>query len=670
MNIITENTPLTARAGAACCACCYCTASLLPGSAFACLAFAMKAGANSGKKQRLKLQVARVTQRSTSQRLPADTVTIESQPAHDFRLKGVPKDLFTVFHVREAAYEVEKRIVAARRPLEHRSMVVEEGRLYQELLAIPTRTPWTASTKARKAHEVESAGFESYLSSVYSRYPPSRLNHFEHNVGVWRQLWRVCELSDVLLLSADVRHPMFHFPPSLYRHVVHDLGKPLLLVLNKVDLVDATTLDGWVAWFRRRYPGLEVLCFSSFPNGEAVVSDHVDVAVKRKDRRREGGRRQQPAGVRDLMDALERKLREKLDRGRRVEEAKETGGKAADEAAVGSRAAAVPGALRVRGRTREKALPKAHAESAEAEGKNPGDAAEGESVADGKEDTVAAAGTDPSAALPTAPKSTAPRTSKRMARLTHAVDAALPSPTPVLPSSAPPADVPDQADGSEEEDELVTLHAPAPARPSRHSILVVGVIGHPNCGKSSLINGLFGRPVVSASDTPGHTKHLQTLALTPTIAIVDSPGLVFPAVDMPRELQVLCGIFPISQLREPYSAIAYLAERVPLERIYGLRRAQHDDGPNAVSGARHAHGHDDDDEEEEVREVGRALNAAEQDVGWSAWELCEAFARQRGFTVKGSNGRWDTHRAANAILHDVLHGVVVFNFKAPTALVE
>ena len=51
---------------------------------------------------------------------------------------------------------------------------------------------------------------------------------------VWRQLWRTCERSDVLLVLADVRHPLFHFPPSLYTYVTSVLRKPMVLVLNKV----------------------------------------------------------------------------------------------------------------------------------------------------------------------------------------------------------------------------------------------------------------------------------------------------------------------------------------------------------------------------------------------------------------------------------------------------
>jgi ribosome biogenesis GTPase A len=62
-------------------------------------------------------------------------------------------------------------------------------------------------------------------------------------------------------------------------------------------------------------------------------------------------------------------------------------------------------------------------------------------------------------------------------------------------------------------------------------------------GKSSLLNGLMGRKVVSTSRTPGHTKHFQTIFLTKTVRLVDCPGLIFPSL-VPKELQVcdgLCG---------------------------------------------------------------------------------------------------------------------------------
>ena len=68
-------------------------------------------------------------------------------------------------------------------------------------------------------------------------------------------------------------------------------------------------------------------------------------------------------------------------------------------------------------------------------------------------------------------------------------------------------------------------------------ILTIGCVGQPNVGKSSLMNAIMGKKVVSVSRTPGHTKHFQTIFLTQTVKLCDCPGLVFPS-KVPRALQV------------------------------------------------------------------------------------------------------------------------------------
>ncbi len=100
--------------------------------------------------------------------------------------------------------------------------------------------------------------------------------------------------------------------------------------------------------------------------------------------------------------------------------------------------------------------------------------------------------------------------------------------------------------------------------------VTIGCCGFPNVGKSSLLNSLNGRKVVSVSRTPGHTKHLQTIFLTKHVRLVDCPGLVFPSL-VEKPLQVLAGIYPIAQLQEPYRAIRYLSERVPVIDILKLK---------------------------------------------------------------------------------------------------
>ena len=66
---------------------------------------------------------------------------------------------------------------------------------------------------------------------------------------------------------------------------------------------------------------------------------------------------------------------------------------------------------------------------------------------------------------------------------------------------------------------------------------ISGMVGQPNAGKSSLINSLMGKRVVSVSKTPGHTKHFQTIHITRSVVLMDCPGLVFPSV-VDRPLQV------------------------------------------------------------------------------------------------------------------------------------
>jgi hypothetical protein len=137
------------------------------------------------------------------------------------------------------------------------------------------------------------------------------------------------------------------------------------------------------------------------------------------------------------------------------------------------------------------------------------------------------------------------------------------------------------------------------------------------------INALKGKKVVSTSRTPGHTKWRQTIFLSPKLVLQDCPGLVFPALDVPKQLQVLCGIYPLSQLREPYSAVHYLAERVPVEEIYRLEKVD----PNEP---------------------------------WSGWHICQAYAKKRGYRTR--RGNFDGHRAGIEILKDVWDGRIVLYF--------
>lgn len=156
-----------------------------------------------------------------------------------------------------------------------------------------------------------------------------------------------------------------------------------------------------------------------------------------------------------------------------------------------------------------------------------------------------------------------------------------------------------------------------------NGMLTIGCVGFPNVGKSSLMNALMGRKVVSVSKTPGHTKHFQTIFLTNNVRLCDCPGLVFPS-SVPRNIQVLIGSYPIAQLREPFASVRYLAERIDLIKTLNIK----------VDGL------------------------------WSAAEICDAWALKRGF-LTAKAGRPDTNRAANSILRMALAGQIRLSFLPP-----
>jgi ribosome biogenesis GTPase A len=54
-----------------------------------------------------------------------------------------------------------------------------------------------------------------------------------------------------------------HFSPALYDHVVKDLKKRLILVLNKVDLAPVELVAAWKNYFEDKFPLLSVVCFTS-----------------------------------------------------------------------------------------------------------------------------------------------------------------------------------------------------------------------------------------------------------------------------------------------------------------------------------------------------------------------------------------------------------------------
>ncbi|KAJ2710362.1 hypothetical protein H4R19_003783 [Coemansia spiralis] len=430
--------------------------------------------------------------------------------------------------------EIEANKKRSMQPLERlapeQGLVMSFDTAYSADVDIPVRPEWRRGESKAAVEAREEAYFAQWLSRIQELRDEDSVSLYEKNLEVWRQLWRVVEISDVLLLIVDIRHPVLHFPPSLYRYVAETTGKPLVVVLNKTDLVAPATVAAWETYFRARFPAVQLTTFCCYRAEAAAVDEDSSVTAM--------------------------KLRKRRPR-RRVYETAQVG--------------------RLLAACRDVCDPAVRA------------------VADWDE---------------------------IIARYAVPTDEALAD-----------SDAESDADSDSESDpgtnaELAPVEPPEGAR-----YVTIGMVGHPNVGKSTVINSIARRSVVSTSRTPGHTKHFQTIHIAPTLRLCDCPGLVFPCV-VERPLQVLAGLYNIAQVQEPYTAVQYLAERVPVEKVLALKPP-----PDSLAAAR-------------------------GNYRWSAWDICEAFAIDRGFfTPKAA--RPDVYRAALYMLRWVLDGRVLLSFKPP-----
>ncbi|KAF4531516.1 hypothetical protein B566_EDAN004112 [Ephemera danica] len=425
----------------------------------------------SGKAKKQQLQSKKDRKSGTGRESTGEVVShvrvgkrLNSQPSISGRARA---NRYALQFKEDSKEEDARRRELARKALNYlpeEALEVDPETPYPAELDFPKRPAWDSSMGRDALEAREQKYLRDFLDDLGKKFDWSELSYFEMNLETWRQLWRVLEMSDIVLFIVDIRFPVYLFPPTLYTYVTETLGKNMILVLNKVDLAPAPLVLAWKHFFLNRYPALQVLMFTAFPGYNLRESSSKPGGLKV--RRRKGKQRMAAEGAQQVLQACEKIVNNDID------------------------------------------LSSWHKKIAEEL----------------------------------------------------------------------------QADFDDE-------------------CLEVG---------ESI-------QVVSVSRTPGHTKHFQTIFLTPKVRLCDCPGLVFPS-KVPKTLQVLMGSYPIAQLREPFSSVQYLAERLNLVTMLKLQHP-------------------------------------ENDTEWSAFDICDAWAKQRGF-ITAKAARLDSYRAANHLLRMALDGKV------------
>ncbi|MGM0826081.1 MAG: ribosome biogenesis GTPase YlqF [Pseudomonadota bacterium] len=173
----------------------------------------------------------------------------------------------------------------------------------------------------------------------------------------------------------------------------------------------------------------------------------------------------------------------------------------------------------------------------------------------------------------------------------------------------------------------------------------VMVMGIPNVGKSTLINGLAKRKIAKTGNEPAVTKRQQKVRIDGRVALVDTPGVLWPKIEDQASAYRLAASGAIRDTAIEYTDVAIvtsaeLAKRYPdaLTARYKLKALPAYAPPST----------------DEVDADGPQKPDFLAIAGFDGYAILKEIAGKRGGLRPG--GEVDLHRGAEVLLHELRDG--------------